>query len=112
MDSPDDTAKMRTSVLNAVTGDAKDPRAITFLSDPEGRLLDLLGMRHEGAGPTGLDIAQSASFLLDADAKLLWHELAPNYRVRPEPEEILAAYDAVSGTASDTASDTTSDPAG
>ena len=87
---------MRVSVLDAVTGEAKDPKAISFLSDPEGRLLDLLGLRHEGVGPGGLDIAQSASFLFDADGTLLWHQLAPNYRVRPEPDAILAAYDAAS----------------
>lgn len=84
---------MRVEVLDAVTGDAKDPKAITYLSDPDGRLLDLLGLRHESAGPGGLDVAQSASFLFDEDGTLLWHQLAPNYRVRPEPEAILAAFD-------------------
>lgn len=86
---------MRRSVLDADdTGEAEDPEAITFLSDPEGRLLDLLGMRHEGAGPDGRDIAQSASFLFEPDGTLLWHHATPNYRVRPKPETILAAYDA------------------
>lgn len=87
---------MRMSVLDAVTGEAKDPKAITYLSDPEGRLIDLLDLRHKGGGPEGLDIAQSASFLFAEDGTLLWHQLAPNYRVRPDPEEILAAYDAAS----------------
>lgn len=89
---------MRVSVLDAVTGEAKDPKAITYLSDPEGQLLDLLGLRHEGAGMDGLDIAQSASFLFDQDGTLLWHQLAPNYRVRPEPEAILAAFDSAAGS--------------
>jgi peroxiredoxin len=100
VDSPEDTATMRRAVLDAGTGEAEDPDAITFLSDPEGRLLDLLGMRHEGAGPGGRDIAQSASFLFDPDGTLLWQHVTPNYRVRPEPETILAAYDAAkAGTA-------------
>lgn len=85
---------MRVSVLNAVSGDDKDRRGITFLSDPDGKLIDLLGLRHKGAGPGGLDIAQSASFIFQPDGTLLWHKLAPNYRVRPEPDEVLAAYDA------------------
>lgn len=89
---------MRMAVLDAVSGDAKDPRAITFLSDPEGSLLDLLGPRHVGAGMGGLDIAQSASFLFREDGTLLWHQLASNYRVRPEPEKILAAYDETAGS--------------
>jgi peroxiredoxin len=94
VDSPEDTAKMRGAVLEAGTGEATDPEAITFLSDPEGRLLGLLGLRHEGAGPGGRDIARSASFLFEPDGTLLWHQVAANYRVRPEPEDILAAYDA------------------
>ena len=85
---------MRRSVLDDDTGEARGPEAITFLSDPEGRLLDLLGLRHEGAGPGGRDIAQSASFLFEPDGTLLWNQVASNYRVRPAPEKILAAYEA------------------
>jgi len=85
---------MRSAVLGAAQDETADPEAIAFLSDPDGRLLDLLGLRHQGAGPGGTDIAQSASFLFAADGTLIWHHLAANYRVRPEPEEILAAYDA------------------
>jgi peroxiredoxin len=94
VDAPEDTAKMRRSVGDADTGEAEEQDAITFLSDPEGRLLDLLGVRHEGAGPGGRDLAQSASFLIEPDGTLLWHTVAANYRVRPKPETILAAYDA------------------
>jgi peroxiredoxin len=102
VDSPEDTARMRRAVIDADTGEATDPDAITFLSDPEGRLLDLLGMRHEGAGPGGSDIAQSSSYLLEPDGTLLWHHVTPNYRVRPEPETILAAYDAAKARSSST----------
>lgn len=94
VDSPEDTSKMRRSVIGGETGEAEAWDGITYLSDPEGRLLDLLGLRHEGAGPGGGDIAQSASFLFQPDGTLLWHRVAENYRVRPEPETILAAYDA------------------
>lgn len=93
---------MRRSVLDADTGETKDQDAISYLSDPEGRLLDLLDLRHEGAGPGGRDIAQSASFLFEPDGTLLWHHVTPNYRVRPEPETILAAYDAATARSSST----------
>ncbi len=63
-----------------------------FLSDPEGQMLDLFGVRHVN-GMGGTDIAQSASFLLDAKGRLIWKRVAENYRVRPTPSEILAAAD-------------------
>lgn len=69
-----------------------------FLSDPEGRLLDILGLRHENGGPTG-DIAQSASFLLDRDGRVTWFRVAETYRVRPRPDEILAEVDELPGRA-------------
>lgn len=68
-----------------------------FLSDPEGRLLDLFDLRHMGANPTGGDIAQSASFLVSPDGTVLWLKVAENYRMRPDPKVILAAADALLG---------------
>jgi len=65
-----------------------------FLSDPDGHILDLFAVRHtDGMGDT--DIAQSASFLLDAEGRIAWKRVAENYRVRPKPPEILAAADAL-----------------
>lgn len=83
MDPPDLAKKMR------------DSAEVEFpvLSDEEGTLLDLLGARHEQGRADGADIAQSASFLVTPDGTVLWHRYAPNYRVRPKPEEILEAYD-------------------
>lgn len=66
-----------------------------FVSDPEGRLLDRLDVRHVGGTPEGGDTAQSASFLIAPDGRILWRKLAANYRVRPEPKEVLAAIDAL-----------------
>ncbi len=66
---------------------------LEFLSDPEGRLLDLFGVRHVGARYDGADVAHSASFLLDAGGRVAWSRVAENYRVRPRPSEILAAAD-------------------
>jgi peroxiredoxin len=65
----------------------------TFLSDPEGRLLDLLDVRHAGGRADGADIAQSATFLLAPDGEVLWSRLAVNYRQRPKPGEVLEAVD-------------------
>ena len=64
-----------------------------FLSDPEGELMDAVGIRHQGGRADGADIAQSASFLVDPKGRVLWRKLAENYRVRPKPAEILRAAD-------------------
>lgn len=66
-----------------------------FLSDADGKLLDLLDVRHLAAGPAGEDVAQSASFLIAPNGRVMWRQLAPNYRVRPRPEYILKAFDAL-----------------
>lgn len=66
-----------------------------FVSAADGKLLDLLDVRHLAAGPAGEDVAQSASFLIAPDGRILWRQLAANYRVRPRPQEILAAFDAL-----------------
>ena len=65
-----------------------------FLSDPDGRLLDVLGMRHAEGRADGVDIAQSSSFLIAADGEIVWLHVAENYRLRPRPKEILAIAEA------------------
>ncbi len=65
-----------------------------FYSDPEGQLIELLDIRHAGGRPMdGADLPQSSSFIIDRNGKVLWSHLAPNYRVRPKPDTILAAFD-------------------
>ena len=67
-----------------------------FVSDPAGQLLDLFDVRHVGGNPEiAGDIAQSASFLVSPEGRVVWRHLSPNYRLRPEPSEILAAIDAL-----------------
>ena len=61
------------------------------LSDPGGQAIDALDLRHAQAGPTGGDLAQSATYLLSPTGEILWMKVAENYRVRPHPEEILRA---------------------
>lgn len=86
----------------AVSVDAPDELTImrqaagaefTFLSDAEGRLMDLLDVRHEDGLMTGTDIAQSATFLIAPTGEVVWYHLTPNYRLRPLPEDILAVID-------------------
>ena len=64
-----------------------------FLSDPEGELMDAFGIRHDGGRMDGVDIAQSASFLVDSGGVVRWQRVATNYRLRPHPEEILEEID-------------------
>lgn len=83
-----------------------------FLSDPQGELMDLFDVRHIGGAPPGItaedaageaqkveDIPQSASFLVSPGGEVLWHQIATNYRLRPEPSEILEAADRLLGPA-------------
>ncbi len=63
-----------------------------IMVDRDGRLVDLLGIRHKNANPiNGQDLPQCASFLFSREGKLVWHKLAKTWRVRPGPDEILAA---------------------
>lgn len=87
IDAPENLEKMRSSA----------GAEFVFLSDPDGALMDLFGIRHAGGSMEGSDIAQSASFLLAGDGRLVWSRVAENYRVRPRPAEILAQIDALPG---------------
>ena len=69
--------------------------AYPILSDPELRTIDAYGLRHEHAGPEGADIARSASVLVDADGVVRWTFVTTNVRVRPTPDDVIAAVDAV-----------------
>jgi peroxiredoxin len=64
-----------------------------ILSDPELRIIDAYGLRHHGAGPDGRDIARTASVLVDPQGVVRWRFVTTNLRVRPLPEDLLAAID-------------------
>jgi peroxiredoxin len=66
-----------------------------ILADPELHAIDAYGLRHAGAGPDGHDIAHPASVLIDRDGIVRWAFLTRNVRVRPTPDTILAAIDAL-----------------
>lgn len=64
-----------------------------FVSDADFTVLERLGLDHE-SGPTGV-IARSALVVLSSQGTVLWRHIGENYRVRPTPEEILAAVEPV-----------------
>ena len=69
-----------------------------FLSDADGRLIDLLGARHVGGNPMdGGDLPQSSSYLVRSDGTILWSHKTFNYRLRPRPEHILKVSEALLG---------------
>ena len=71
---------------------AKQGFTFTFLSDTQAEVIRRYDLLHAG-GFGGADIARPAEFLLDADGKVLWLNLAENYKVRAKAEEILKVMD-------------------
>lgn len=67
----------------------------TFLADREGRLLDELGIRHEGGRNDGKDIAYPTAMLVDASGVVRWIFQSGSYRERARAEDIFAAIDAL-----------------
>lgn len=65
----------------------------TFLSDPEGALLDTLGIRHRGGRNDGEDIAYPTAVLVDGDGVVRWIFHSGNTRERARADEIFAAIE-------------------
>ena len=63
----------------------------TFLSDPEGELLDILNIRHRGGRWDGADIAFPATILVDETGTIRWTYQSDTYRQRANPEAVFAA---------------------
>ncbi len=63
----------------------------TFLSDPEGVLLDGLGIRHRGGRNDGVDIAYPTAMLVDADGIVRWVFQSDAYQERARAGQIFAA---------------------
>jgi peroxiredoxin len=66
-----------------------------ILADPDLRAIDAFGLRHAGAGPDGRDIARAASVLIDGQGIVRWTDVTQNFRVRPTPDRVLQAIDAL-----------------
>ena len=62
-----------------------------ILSDPQLNVIDAYGLRHTSPGEP--PIAHPASFLIDAQGIIRWRNVTDNYRLRPQPDTILAAVD-------------------
>lgn len=68
-----------------------------ILSDADIKVIDLFGVRHPkgiGAPRNGSlirPLAIPTTFLIDADGKTLWIDQADDYRVRSNPDRVLAA---------------------
>ena len=67
----------------------------TFLSDPEGELLDGLGIRHREGRNDGEDIAYPTAMLVGADGTVRWIFHSGTSRERARAEAIFAAIDAL-----------------
>lgn len=63
----------------------------SFLADPEGVLLDGLGIRHRGGRNDGVDIAYPTAVLVDGDGVVRWIFQSDTYRERARAAEIFGA---------------------
>lgn len=59
-----------------------------ILSDPDLKVIDAFGLRHDN-GLMGKDIARPAVFILDKEGRVLWKDLTANYRVRVKPGTLI-----------------------
>jgi peroxiredoxin len=71
---------------------------ITFLSDPNGMLMDPLNVRHRAVGPTTSggkpgDLFMPTTFLLDENHVVRWVYRPDTYRVRAPASEVLEQID-------------------
>ena len=69
----------------------------TFLSDPDGALLDTLGIRHRGGRQDGADIAYPTQILVDGQGTVRWIFQSDTYRHRARPRDVFAAIAALEG---------------
>jgi len=90
-------AKVAGVVVDSVATNAELARAaglaFPLLSDPDLRMIDAYGLRHVAAHD-GQDIALSATVVIDASGIVRWTSVTRNVRVRPSPDDVLAAIDA------------------
>lgn len=95
-----DFAKRNTEILALVVDSAEENAQVVrdlgleyrILSDPQLAAIDAYGLRHE-QGNGEPPIARPASLLIDANGVVRWRDLTDNYRLRPQPETILAQID-------------------
>jgi peroxiredoxin len=69
----------------------------SFLSDPKAEVIRRYDLLHAKAGPGGTDISRPAEFLVDPQGVVRWRNLTENISVRLRPEQVLRAFDEMSG---------------
>jgi len=76
------------------SGEIAEAYGIEFglLADPDLRVIDAFGLRHENGGIGG-DVARPATFILDRQGRIVWRDLTENWRVRPRLDELLAVLE-------------------
>ena len=97
----DDFDRRNTAVLAVAVDPVEQNAAVVrdvglgyhILSDPQLATIDAYGVRHDRSGEP--PIARPATFLIDADGVIRWRDLTENFRLRPKPDSILAAIDAL-----------------
>ena len=65
---------------------------VTLLSDSKRQVIESYGLVHPG-GHGGEDIARPATIIVDKDGVVRWIKVAPNFMVRPAPDEVIAALE-------------------
>lgn len=70
-----------------------------FLIDKDAIAAKQLDLLHKGAVPAGMvgfgkDAVYPTVFINDADGKIIYSDLTDNYRIRPEPRELLKVISA------------------
>ena len=71
--------------------------SLTFLSDSDGVLLDMLNIRHRNSPGYG-DIAFPTAILVDGRGMVRWTYETETYRQRARPEEIFEAIRQLDGS--------------
>ena len=65
-----------------------------ILSDSDLAATNAFGLRHPDGSPAGADIPRPATYIL-ADGVVAWRDLTDNWRIRPRPDDLLAALAAL-----------------
>ena len=69
----------------------------SFLSDTRAEVIRRYDLLHAGGGPGGTDISRPGEFLVDKQGVVRWLNLTDNLSVRARPEQLLKAFDEMSG---------------
>jgi peroxiredoxin len=68
-----------------------------FLSDQTAQTIRRYDLLHAGGGPHGSDISRPGEFLVDEKGTVGWVNLTESVTVRARPEQVLKAFDEMSG---------------